>query len=415
MSKNMTNFVANFVARMSMSHAHNMYNTLRLAVVCLFACVGVSMASAQTMAGTTASTATVITDTVVLGVQSGWNHLRIEPNHLPATIVYTPDTAFGPIPALIEGDTLPAEMFFDDCVMAWRWTIEASTETAWIIVAAHEHASIKVSPTMSTLENRIEETACDKYELDGKTYTASGEYNLGTTINESGEVVTNILVLTIHPTTFSEETISDICLSYEAPSGKIYTEAGVYEDSTLQDNGCYHITTLTLEFKDNCFRYDTVYFCRGFNTQHEEQISESLIRRFEPYFYESPDEWDWMEGVILEREHDSTLVDLNRAERNLTRYYVGDLTPIESIVWTIRYAESSTYEPVVIEEGEQWLKEGQLAVQIRFLCGEVYNNEYPMAIDETRTALMPVKRIENGQVVIIRGGERYSIVGTKIE
>jgi hypothetical protein len=71
--------------------------------------------------------------------------------------------------------------------------------------------------------------------------------------------------------------------------------------------------------------------------------------------------------------------------------------------------------PVVVESAPQWIPAGHLAVQIQFLCGEMYNTEFPMDIDLLQQTSLPVKRIENGRVVIIRGDAKYNVLGTKIE
>ena len=396
---------------MSATHACN--RVLRLWAIGLMVCLGVSIASAQSMAGSTVSTATPIVDTVILRVQSGMNHLRIEPNRLPATIVYTPDTAFGPVPSALMADTLEAEAFFDDCMMGWRWIIPAAEEAAWVTIAAHEDASITVSPTIKTAYNRITEQACDSLIVNGRKLTESGEYAIDTTLQENGDRLITVLELTIHETTY-EEITEKTCVQYEGPSGKIYTESGEYRDSTLQANGCYHIALLNLSIHPHCMMYDTIYFCSGLNTQHEETVNDWLVRRYLAYLYESPGDWDYMDGVILATETNRSYVDLHRAEENLRAHYVGKLSPIESIAWSILYADATVYTPIEAGDAPQWLDEGMLALQVQFRCGEIYNNEFPMAIDEIETELMPVKRVENGKVVIVRGGERYTILGIKL-
>lgn len=314
-------------------------------------------------AGTTPSTATLIDDTTMLRVQSGMNYLRFTSSHLPAIVVYVPDTAFGPIPTAIAGDTLPAQVIFYDCLMGWLWQLGASDEDVRLAISAHEDATVYAVPTLITRYEKIVEEACDSFTLGDRTWTESGEYYLDTTVLESGERLIRVLELTI---------------------------------------------------KD-CSEADTVYFCQGFNTQHEEKLPGNIIRRFEQYRYEDPSEWDYMEGVIQQREHARTLVDINRAEANLYSHYVDGLTPIEAIVWSVRYIDAANYVPLVIETAPQWIENGLLALQVQFLCGEMYNNEFPMAIDEPDADQRPVKRIENGQVIIVRGGERYNVLGTKIE
>ena len=80
--------------------------------------------------------------------------------------------------------------------------------------------------------------------------------------------------------------------------------------------------------------YDTVYFCRGLNTPHEEKIGVGMIRRFVQYVFESPAVWNYMDGVIVRSEEGRTLVDMRRAETNLYAHYVGGLEPVAEVAWS---------------------------------------------------------------------------------
>lgn len=380
----------------------------------LMLCMGVSAAVTE-KAGTTIANAPYITDTMLLEVQSGANYIRIEPKRLTATVKYLPDAPFGPIPAaLLMGDTLPAQTYFEDCLTGWIWTIPASETTALVEIAAHESALIKACPTVQTIEEHITETACDSFVYEGVKYTESGEYTVKTEKLPDGDTKVTILDLKINRTKYDEETASQ-CFSYTGPSGKVYRESGDYMDTVLMGNGCNHITTLHLTIKtDECYDADTVFFCTGFNTSHDEVISEGYVRRYRPYVFQSPAEWDYMDGVILGGEHDRTLLDLHRAEENLYSHYVKELTPITSIRWSVLYDGKGKYEPLTVMSEPQWVKTGQVAIQIYFLCGEMYNTEFPTDIDLLPTDVAPIKRIENGRVVIIRSGAKYDMLGTKI-
>ena len=380
----------------------------------LMLCMGASAAVTE-KAGTTIANAPYITDTMLLEVQSGANYIRIEPKRLTATVKYLPDAPFGPIPAaLLMGDTLPAQTYFEDCLTGWIWTIPASETTALVEIAAHESALIKACPTVQTIEEHITETACDSFVYEGVKYTESGEYTVKTEKLPDGDTKVTILDLKINRTKYDEETASQ-CFSYTGPSGKVYRESGDYMDTVLMGNGCNHITTLHLTIKtDECYDADTVFFCTGFNTSHDEVISEGYVRRYRPYVFQSPAEWDYMDGVILGGEHDRTLLDLHRAEENLYSHYVKELTPITSIRWSVLYDGKGKYEPLTVMSEPQWVKTGQVAIQIYFLCGEMYNTEFPTDIDLLPTDDAPMKRLENGRVVIIRSGVKYDMLGTKI-
>ena len=255
--------------------------------------------------------------------------------------------------------------------------------------------------------------ACDSYKWHGVNYTESGEYkDTLKTVHQCDSIC--VLHLTLGHTTYGEWT-EEACNSYTSPRGITYTESGDYTEKGVNAAGCDSIITLHLTIRQNCAVYDTVYFCYGYNTVHEERISDVLISRYLPYSFESPMEWDYMEGVILAGEPNRTLMDFNRAESNLRNHYVGELTPVESVTWSIRYAGAARYTPIVVEENPQWVGAGKLAVQIYFRCGQMFNNEFPMEVDEIESSRNEtVKRVENGQVIILRNGVRYNILGTKI-
>ena len=384
--------------------------------LCLIMLLGVSFfVRAEERAGTTVTTATPIIDTTSLLVQSGTNYVRIEPERLPATIVYIPDTAFGPTPsALMMGMALSAEVFFEDCLMAWRWTVTGMGSAALVELRAHEDATIRVMPTIHYTEKIIEQTACDSLVYNGVTYTESGVYPLDTVILENRDRQVNVLSLTINYTQY--ETVSPTqYFPYTGPSGKVYTQTGDYQDTALAANGCNLITTIHLTIDPSAAEADTVFFCTGFNTQHEEIIAEGYVRRYEPYTFQSPSEWDYMDGVILAGEPKRTLVDLQRAEKNLYDHYVDELTPIEAIRWSVCYEDANTYVPLTVTAEPQWVDAGHIAIQVQFRCGELYNTQFPTDIESIGVGTTPVKRLENGRVIILRGGERYTILGMKVQ
>ena len=202
---------------------------------------------------------------------------------------------------------------------------------------------------------------------------------------------------------------------YISDMGNTYEQSGDYEERTTNRFGCDSVILLHISILEYNVNYDTVYFCRGFNREHEERVSDDLIRRYLPFTYQSPAEWDYMEGAIIETAEDGrTLVDLARAESNLYNHYVKELTPIERIAWSVRYYDAAAYTPIEAGDQPQWINAGKLAVQIMFRCGEMYSNARPMDIESVEAECKPLKRIENGQVVILRGGEKYNLFGIKL-
>ena len=495
---------------------YNLHSVVGVLVTSLFLMVTIPAAFAQKAAGTTADRATRVADTTLLTVQSGGNFIRVEANHLPAVVIYTPDTAFGPMPsALVMGEPIEGEVIFSDCHMAWKWVMPEAEETQLMEIRAHEDASILVMPTIRYIVNRTEETACDKFTLGDKELTESGEYPIDTTILENGDRLVNAILLTInHSSSFSQEikqyepfvsatgktydesgdykdtvtntagcdsviltsftmlktvydtvrhkacdsytydgkpytesvrfndtivaqsgdrTIKTVELtinhttyetveiseydSYLSPQGNLYTESGEYEEKITNAAGCDSIITLRITIKSSVILYDTVYFCRGFNTEHEEQVDEGHIRYYKLYAFESPALlWDEvMANATKQREAGRMLLDLNGAEATFYAHYVDPLTPIETIDWTVSESTAAGYKPVVVESAPQWVPAGVLAVQIRFRCGEIYNNEYPTALEAVEAGVQKtVKRIEDGRVVILRGDAVYTPLGQKV-
>lgn len=421
-------------------------------------------------AGITPDKATRITAPVTLTVQSGSNYIRFEEKLLPAVVTYIPSASFGSIPtALIMGDTIEAEMVFADCNMTWRWTIEKA-ESVIAEIKAHEDAIINVAPytcnstfgdttalaydsftwyeealttsgdythvltnaegcdSIVTLHLTIQEVtcsstsgdttavACDAFTWYGESLTTSGDYTHVLTNAEGCDSIVT-LHLTIRHATSGELTIEK-CERYISPSGKEYTNSGTFTETISNVSGCDSVITINLTILHDCMgptEYDTVFFCRGFNTEHEELMGDGIVRRYRQYVFQSPAEWDFMEGVIVAGEPDRTLLDLRRAEKNLYAHYVEGLTPVSAIRWSVQYDGKGKYEPLTVTDEPQWVETGHVAVQVNFLCGEMYNTEFPTDIEHVSQDAVSIKRIENGRVVIVRGGAKYDILGTRIQ
>ena len=365
-------------------------------------------------AGTTIANAPYITDRMVLEVQSGANYIRVESSRLPATVTYMPQAPFGTIPtAIIMGDTLPAQIYFDDCSMGWIWTIPEDETTALVEILAHEPALIEAVPyACEPPRSEQTEEECDSLFWNGEWRKESRNYEY-VTKNAAGCDSIITLHLTINHAT-KGDTTATACEMF-VWHGTTYTESAEPTFTLTNSRGCDSIVTLYLTIEHNCGSYDTAYFCRGFNSEHEELMAGGITRRYRPYVFKSPAEWNYMEGVILEGAHDRTLVDLAHAEANLYEYYKGELTPISSIRWSVMYDGKGKYEPLTVTDGPQWIATGYIAVQVCFLCGEMYNTEFPTDIDQLSTGTVSIKRIENGRVVIIRGGAKYDMFGTKIQ
>ena len=199
-----------------------------------------------------------------------------------------------------------------------------------------------------------------------------------------------------------------------------YTTAGDYThiypiaeecDSTVT----LHLTVLPPECLGN---YDTVRFCTGLNTEHDEIVRHGYCIRYLPYRYEPPTDWDYMEGVILVRESDRTLMDLTRAERNLRAHYIEDLTPVQSVYWSWCKIGEHEYHPVTVENGAQWIEAGTLALSVYFLCGQKFYTDFTTDIDNLvapdKQHSSASKILLDGHIYILRGNYIYDLRGQRV-
>ncbi len=255
-------------------------------------------------------------------------------------------------------------------------------------------------------------SVCDSVQWNGQWYRESGNYTYSTQ-NVAGCDSTATLHLTVnHPTTDSET--REACVSY-LWHGETYRTSGEYSFTLTNAAGCDSVVTLYLTIVDNCATYDTVYFCHGLNTEHEEKVTDGLIRRYVPYSYESPDEWNSMEGVFVRGEGSRTLLDLHRAEQNLYAHYVDGLEPVVSIHWSYRPEGESAYRMLAAEQEAQWVEAGVIALQVQFLCGHVYRSNIPTDVETVNEeGTSGHKMLINGELIILRGGVKYTILGNKI-
>ena len=263
-------------------------------------------------------------------------------------------------------------------------------------------------------------TACDSFEWYGQTYEQSGEYNHtfdGGNIHGCDSIVT--LHLTINHANSSEETRTEY-ESYEW-NGVTYTESGNYTFVTKNAAGCDSTATLHLTIKElPTFSYDTVYFCQGYNTEHEELISETQIRRYRKYRYESPVEWAYRDGLVVATQEHRIQLDLRHVEESLEAYYIGELEPIKKISWIYRKDGETALENLTSAAEPIWKDYGYLTIEVRFICGHVFaetikagSTEGVEDIDAADTSVRKI--LKDGQIYILRGNTKYSIVGLKIE
>ena len=222
------------------------------------AATGSSPATTPAIAlGTNVSSATNIEKKEAALVTEGEeNYFKILAEHLPATVYYLPDTAYGPIPALIKvvgQDTLQAVQVVDNCRMGWRWELpEAGEEekARYLYFSSHENAKAEIQPYVCLTtygEETIEE--CDSAQWNGEWFYASGTHThtfVGGNAAGCDSIVT--LHLTINHSA-KGDTTATACGSFTW-YGEEYTESSsetnVYTHKLTTKAGCDSIVTLHL-------------------------------------------------------------------------------------------------------------------------------------------------------------------------
>jgi len=255
-------------------------------------------------------------------------------------------------------------------------------------------------------------TACDAFTWYGKTYTESGNPTR-TLSNAAGCDSVITLNLTIRYSTSSEEYRSEY-MSYSW-NGETYRYDGTYFYHTTNVAGCDSVAILHLTLQ-----HDTVveWFCpKSGIVEHVDTLSNPRIN-YIAYRYEKPSVDLYMNGVVSGETAAGAYVDLARVQTNLAAYYVEPLTPVESISW--RYAPfGGQNETLEAGTGAQWINAGTISMDMIFHCGYRYYGSFTVGkmtekSDIVPVAEQPMKRIENGQVVIIRNGKKYNMVGLEI-
>lgn len=225
------------------------------------------------------------------------------------------------------------------------------------------------------------------------------------------------IYLTVYPA-YDIDTVVSLTGTWYEWRGDVLTESGTYPYETKTLDGCDSIVTLHLTLIQGEILYDTIWYCEGFNTEHDARVNDNLVRRYRPYTYEAPGEW-CLEGVVLEMEPDRVLVDLQRAEQNLYDYYTGGLEPVTAVTWSYQPYDAPGYE--ILESGDepQWISRGVVAVQVHFLCGHTFRSDFAsgrvQAVNSVTSEQQTGKKVlVDGQLMILRNGERYNILGIKL-
>lgn len=280
---------------------------------------------------------------------------------------------------------------------------------------------LKKDTTRSTLcSNRT------PYSWRGQEFSESMVYTLDTIKSATSDVDTlYTLDLTVNPTT-SEEIYKTVeGESYVGLCG-VYDKSGDYTCTITNRYGCDSTILLHLTLikpVEPVEPVDTVisYFCpKSGIVEHVDTTSDPRIW-YKPYIYVKPTQEMYLKGSLTNATNDGADVNFRTIEANLDAYYVEPLMPVTTIFWRYQPRGGASLEELNIDANQpQWVAAGTISVEMQFLCGQRYYGSFTVgakdqAIDQTQSEGTPIKYVENGQVVILRGGIKYNLLGTKIQ
>ena len=233
-------------------------------------------------------------------------------------------------------------------------------------------------------------------------------------------------MLTLHFTRYEPTAGDTIAKAYDwfRWYGETYTESGDYQHLFAGGNshGCDSVVTLHLTVSERPV-YDTVlvYYCPKSGIEEHIDSTSNPMLWYKAYGYEKPQKEWYMTGVVTDEISSGANVDFLKAEQALEAHYVEPLTPVTAIYWRYRERGASSQTEVVINRTQpQWMETGTISVEVHFQCGQRYYDSFTVGdltegLEQAEEQGQAVKRIENGQVVILRGGKKYTLFGTVIE
>lgn len=278
------------------------------------------------------------------------------------------------------------------------------------------------------VRDTVSRSVCDSelpFEWYGKTCMASGLYSSDTIQGDAVNGVYMDTVYTVNLTvneTYAVDTTADVLALEFVWHGTSYTQNGDYAYKGQTVAGCDSIVTLHLTLTDPT-PIDTIpaYFCpKSGIVEHVDVTSKPRIH-YIPFEYEQPNQEWYMEDVVTDESNSGAYVDFLKAQQALYAYYVEPLMPVTVIYWRYRKRGASSQTEVEINRTQpQWIETGTISIEVQFQCGQRYYDSFTVGdmtegTEQVSEDEQPIKRMENGQVVIIRNGEKYTILGTKIQ
>ena len=277
-------------------------------------------------------------------------------------------------------------------------------------------------------------TACDSYEWNGLVYTESGDYTYNTTTDQGCERV-EILHLTINNTVYTEEHIT-ACDSYTW-NGQTYATTGAYTYTTNAANGCDSIVTLHLTIlPDATTESETLALCPS--ELPYDWYGQTLI---EAGTYSATEQYAGMEcdsiiheltlnvyvqtlpaTVTLPIVRTGEAIDVTIPTAEIQAHIAAETwyAPNALVVWYIM--ENSDWAALSAEPVAAGITEVILKYVVDTDCGNVESDNMVIAIEptgvENTNSPSPIsncqKIIRNGQLLILRDGKTYTIMGQEL-
>ena len=276
------------------------------------------------------------------------------------------------------------------------------------------------------------ETACDSYTWNGNTYTESGDYTV-TLQTDQGRDSIEILHLTINQSVTTEENIVT-CDSYEW-NGVVYAESGDYVFNTTTISGCDSVVTLHLTILPEALvENEELVLCPS--ELPYEWYGQSLTKAGS---YTATEQYTGMEcdSVIHEltlnvyvqtlpasvtlpivRAGEAINVEVPTAEINAHIAADSWYAPNAVVAWYIQ--SNDTWSELTEEPVQAGISNIVLKYAVNSDCGSIESEVMNISVTTTAientqgNATQIYKIIHNGQLLIIRDGKTYTIMGQSL-
>ena len=277
------------------------------------------------------------------------------------------------------------------------------------------------------------ETACDSYTWNGNTYTASGDYTVTLQTEQDRDSI-EILHLTINQSATTEENIVT-CDSYEW-NGVVYTESGDYVFNTTTISGCDSVVNLHLTIlPEAVVENEELVLCPS--EMPYDWYGQSLTKAGS---YTATEQYTGMEcdsviheltlNVYVQTLPASVTLPIVRAEEainveaptaEINAHIAADswYAPNAVVAWYIQ--GNDTWSALTEEPVKAGISNIVLKYAVNSDCGSIESEVMNISVTTTAientqgNATQIYKIIHNGQLLIIRDGNRYTLMGQTVK